>query len=348
MGRSAFLALFLASALPLLPQAPASSSAVEVIAAPAPDQSVLAARKSSYSFKLPADGSGDSGWLDTGVTIAAGDHIEFTSSGTIRLADGREAGPDGLPRGWKDLLRVYADNSSGAGAVIARVGDADVAVPFAVGAGKTMDATQTGKLYLCVNGGDGSGASGSFTVKIKLSRPRAARTTAAGATAAAVPSAASPDLKTLVSPALFADIPRRVSDLDGNPGDMVNFALAGSEEDVKQAFASAGWTPVDKTTEDAVLHGLVASLMKQSYTEMPMSTLYLFGRPQDLSYALADPLAVAAIRHHLRVWKTEKSLDGRPLWVGSATHDNGVEKDQRTGGVTHHIDPNIDEERDFL
>jgi hypothetical protein len=34
--------------------------------------------------------------------------------------------------------------------------------------------------------------------------------------------------------------------------------------------------------------------------------------------------------------------------VGSSTRDHGFEKDQRTGGVTHHIDPDIDRERDFI
>ena len=60
------------------------------------------------------------------------------------------------------------------------------------------------------------------------------------------------------------------------------------------------------------------------------------------------PLEVAAIRHHLRVWKTTETVGGEPFWVGSATHDNGFEKDQRNGGITHHIDANVDQERDFL
>jgi hypothetical protein len=81
---------------------------------------------------------------------------------------------------------------------------------------------------------------------------------------------------------------------------------------------------------------------------MPMSTLFLFGRPQDLSFAQADPLMVAAERHHLRVWKTNLMVGERPLWVGSATHDIGFEKDQRNNGVTHKIDPDIDKERKFL
>ena len=57
---------------------------------------------------------------------------------------------------------------------------------------------------------------------------------------------------------------------------------------------------------------------------------------------------VALERHHLRVWQSGQMVGGQPLWVGSATHDNGLERDQRDNGVTHHIDPNIDTERDFI
>jgi hypothetical protein len=165
--------------------------------------------------------------------------------------------------------------------------------------------------------------------------------------AAATP-AATVNLASALSPDLFANIPRRVQDQQGNPGDMVNFAIIGTQDQVQKAFTAAGWTTVDKTTQDAIVHGLIATLSHEAYTEMPMSILYLFGRPQDLSFARADPIAVAAIRHHLRVWKSTETIDGKPLWVGSATHDSGFEKDQRNGNVTHHIDPNIDEERDFI
>jgi hypothetical protein len=105
---------------------------------------------------------------------------------------------------------------------------------------------------------------------------------------------------------------------------------------------------VDKSVEDAVVHGILSTLSHEAYTEMPMSTLFLFGRPQDLSFARGDPLKIAAERHHLRVWQTESAVGGVPLWVGSATHDIGFETDQRNGNVTHRIDPKVDGERDFL
>jgi hypothetical protein len=320
---------------PVLAQTPAAAGTthppVEVIKSTTIDASVLKARKGSYSFKID---SGD--WSDTGLEVAPGDHLNFTATGNLALADGRTAPPDGLTRGWKDLIRQYPLNSANSGALIGRIGNEAAAVPFLIGASKDMDVSATGHLYLRLNLTSDLTGTGEMDVKMKLSAQTAQKNISA------------PDLAHLLSPQLFADVPRRVGDLQGNPGDMVNYALIGTEDQVTKAFAAAGWVQVDKTTQDAVLHGLVSTLSHAAYTEMPMSTLYLFGRSQDLSYARADPLAVAAIRHHLRVWKTTEMVGGQPLWVGSATHDNGFEKDQRNGGITHHIDANVDQERDFL
>jgi hypothetical protein len=319
----------------MLAQAPAASTTshapVEVIKATAPDASQLKARKGSYSFKIE---SGD--WTDTGVIVTPTDHVNFIATGNLSLADGRSAPPDGLTRGWKDLIRVYPLNSANSGALIGRIGNDNAAVPFLIGATKDMDISATGNLYLRLNLSSDLSGTGNIEVKMKLTNQPTQKTISA------------PDLAKLLSPQLFAEVPRRVGDLQGNPGDMVNYALIGTQDQVTKAFAAAGWVQVDKTTQDAVVHGLISTLSHAAYTEMPMSTLYLFGRSQDLSFARADPLAVAAIRHHLRVWKTTETVGGEPLWVGSATHDNGFEKDQRNGGVTHHIDANVDQERDFL
>ena len=305
---------------------------VQLIEMKAPDASVLSSRKGTYTLKVPA---GD--WTDTGVTVTLGDQLDFTATGTVTISDGHSSTPDGNARGWKDLIRQFPMNSANSGALIGRISNGNASVPFLIGASKQIDVSTSGKLYLSVNLSSDLTGDGSYSATMKLSKSQAAASPAATV-----------NLATSLSPDLFATIPRRVQDQQGNPGDMVNFAIIGTQDQVQKAFTAAGWTGVDKTTQDAIVHGLLATLSHEAYTEMPMSVLYLFSRPQDLSYARADPLAVAAIRHHLRVWKSTEMIENKPLWVGSATHDNGFEKDQRNGNVTHHIDPNIDEERDFI
>lgn len=303
-----------------------------------PSAAEVPAHKQGYEFTLK-DGS----WLDTGVFLSAGELADFTVTGSLTLGDNRQVTPDGLDRGWKDLLRQFPLNQAKVGALIGRVSDMGASVPFSIGASGQVPMPTTGKLYLAVNVSSDLTFTGEYKVKVRFSKPATFKTNVLAAPAKPIDS--------MLTPAIFADIPRRVSDSAsgaGNPGDMVNFALIGTKEEVEAAYKAAGWVAVDKSVQDAIVNGLLKTLGKEAYVEMPMSTLYLFGRPQDMSFARADPLMVAAERHHLRVWQTDKTVDGRPLWVGSATHDIGFEKDQRTGGVTHKIDPEIDKERNYL
>jgi hypothetical protein len=147
---------------------------------------------------------------------------------------------------------------------------------------------------------------------------------------------------------LFSKIPRRVGDKQGDPGDMVNFLIIGSEDAMKRVFTNAGWVKVDADVKGTVLQGILDSLSKESYLTMPMSELYLFGRSQDYGWAHAEPISVVRSRNHLRIWKAPFQIHGETLWVGAATHDIGFERDQRNNGITHKIDPDIDLERDYV
>jgi hypothetical protein len=307
---------------------------VQTIPLEQPTAASLQARKNSLTATVTG-----SDWVDTQLIVAPGDSLTFTATGNVSLSDGRAVTADGSARGWKDLLRQFPDNSSPVGALVARIGSNAATVPFDIGASKTLEVTSTGELFLRINVSSDLTATGSYTVGMKLSRKPERATQQA---------AAEGKLATAITPAIFAAIPRRVQDQQGNLGDMVNFAMIGSQEQVEKAFQNAGWVRVDTSDQEAVVHGLIETLQHKSYLEVPMSTLYLFNRPQDLSYARADPLTVAAERHHLRVWKSPEAVNGKTLWVGSSTHDIGFEKDQRNDGITHKIDPEIDKERDFL
>jgi LssY C-terminus len=146
-------------------------------------------------------------------------------------------------------------------------------------------------------------------------------------------------------PEMVKMLPGRVLNGEGREGDMLNVIFAAKEEDLREAFARAGWVSVEKSHPQIIWHLLC---QRTRYTKLPMDRLYLFGRPQDYSYALPEPGAVVAQRHHLRIWKTSWKVDGVPLWVGAATHDVGIEFVTRKFWVFHRIDPNVDAERDFI
>jgi LssY C-terminus len=283
--------------------------------------------------------TGDQHWSDTGIDLKAGERLTVTAKGTLQYLGAKATGPEGPPRGFKDLLRILPDNQAGRGALIGRIGDADVAQPFVVGATHDAVVRVPGRLFLGINQVSSESADGSFTATVEVFAPSTASAAAAASPATTIPG---------VTPDLLRQIPRRISDKAGDPGDMTNFLLIGSEAQVLQVFKDAGWVKVDKDTKGAVFHGLLESLSKESYVEMPMSVLYLFGRPQDYGFAHAEPIKVVSSRHHLRLWKSSLTADGQPVWVGAATHDIGFERDQRNNGVTHKIDPDVDTEREFL
>jgi hypothetical protein len=143
-------------------------------------------------------------------------------------------------------------------------------------------------------------------------------------------------------------LPRRVNDQFQNQGDMVNFAIVGSQKDVQAALDAATWHVADTNNEKAVLNALMQTYDNKDYLAMPMSTLYLFGRKQDFGYEMAEPIAMVASRHHFRIWKAPITWNGNEVWVGAGTHDIGFAKDKRNGSVTHKIDPAVDGERDNI
>jgi LssY C-terminus len=297
-----------------------------------------AKKRLSKNFTL----KGDTAWLDTGVDLQPGERLVVAAQGKLRYADAKnDNGPEGLSRGFKDLLRILPFNGAGRGAVIALIGDADTSQPFLVGASTDVVSPITGRVRLGINQMKSDTGDGSYTVCLDVYAADSSSrlTPIVSKSVTSIPG---------IDNALFAKIPRRIADKAGNPGDMVNFLILGSEDAMQRVFTTAGWVKVDSDVQNTLIHGLIDSLSKESYLTMPMSQLYLFGRSQDYGWAHAEPISVVRTRNHLRIWKASFTLDGETLWVGAATHDIGFERDQRNNGVTHKIDPDIDLERDYV
>ena len=302
----------------------------------------------SYEIDVPAKQQ----WVDTKIDLQGGAKLSFTATGKMtypaddsyqgKLSTSGSFGPAGLARGYADLIHQYAVGDAGHGALIGRIGSGDYAQAFEIGESKQYDVPVPGRLYVGINQSmsDASKADGSFHVKIEvLDEGSATAGNVGGPAETRVPG---------ITPQLLSNIPRRVSDPQGRPGDMVNVLIIGSQDQVVQAFTTAGWVQVDKSVEGSVLNAVLATVEKKDYLTMPMSTLYLFKRPQDYGFAHAEPVKVAMSRNHLRVWKSPYQVGGRTLWCVAATHDIGFERDQRNNGITHKIDPAIDGEREYV
>jgi hypothetical protein len=307
-----------------------------------------AADTKTYEFDVP----GTKQWVDTNLDLRGGAKLRFIATGQItyaadtsykgKLRTSGAFGPAGLPRGFADLVHQYAVKDAGHGALIGRVGSDAYAQPFLIGESKEYDVPVAGRLYVGINEGqtEAANAQGSFHLKVEvLEEGSAAAANAGGPVETRIAG---------ITPSLLGQIPRRVSDPNGNPGDMVNVLIVGTQEQVVKAFTDSGWVQVDKTVQKSVLSALTGSIEKKDYLTMPMSVLYLFNRPQDYGFAHGEAVKVVMSRNHLRVWKSPYEVEGRPLWCVAATHDIGFERDQRNNGVTHKIDPAIDGEREYV
>jgi hypothetical protein len=135
---------------------------------------------------------------------------------------------------------------------------------------------------------------------------------------------------------------------DDHPGDPINVALIGSEDNVKRIMLAAGWFPADPITLQSCLKIAAGTVLKRPYDDAPVSALYLWGRKQDLAFE--QPVGDnPRKRHHVRFWHSAAVDDqGRPLWAGSATYDERVGLSHTTGEITHHIAADVDAERDHL
>jgi LssY C-terminus len=161
-------------------------------------------------------------------------------------------------------------------------------------------------------------------------------------------------------------VPRYTITTDGLPGDPVNLVLKGTRTQLHAAFATAGWSVADPLTLASSWHMVRAFLLNRPYPTAPFSTLYLYGRGQDVGFqkAIGDS---PRRRHHVRFWalslgRTEAMLgnvsfwldDGPPtdqgelFWVGAGTKDTGFSLTRLTFQITHATDSDTNAERDFI
>lgn len=150
-----------------------------------------------------------------------------------------------------------------------------------------------------------------------------------------------------VDPALDAD-PRVTQTGDHHPGDPLNVALVGTEAEVNEIMRAADWYPAASLGLKSDLEIAADTVLSRPDATAPVSSLYLFGRKEDLAFE--QPVGDnPRHRHHVRLWKTDSiTADGRPRWIGAAVYDQRVGLSRATGQITHVTAPDVDTERDYL
>jgi hypothetical protein len=161
-------------------------------------------------------------------------------------------------------------------------------------------------------------------------------------------------------------VPRFTITGDGLPGDPVNLVLTGTLAQLQAAFMLAGWSQADRLGLASSLRMIRAFVFSSPYATAPFSTLYLFGRGQDVGFQKAIDDSPRK-RHHIRFWAlslahVEANLGkasfwlntDRPPgaacvhWIGAGTKDTGMSLTRLTFQITHATDSDTNVERDYI
>jgi hypothetical protein len=160
-------------------------------------------------------------------------------------------------------------------------------------------------------------------------------------------------------------VPSFTSTADGLPGDPINVVLIGTLQQLRSALSKADWSVADPLGLASSWRMVRAFVFNRPYPTAPFSTLYLFGRGQDIGFQKAIDDSPRR-RHHVRFWALNLAReermgtidfwlnsdrppdDARVLWVGAGTRDTGLSLTRLTFEITHATDSDTNAERDFL
>lgn len=167
-------------------------------------------------------------------------------------------------------------------------------------------------------------------------------------------------------------IPLYVTTGDGWPSDPVNIAIiAKNRHALIDAMSQAGWYLADDMNLKTGFREFLSIVLNKSYPEAPLSSLYLFGKKQDIGFEIPTNRAKSArTRHHVRFWQLstpkydsqkhahlsfweEKLMrlfgNGTDIWIGAATEETiPIDVQWYTGRLTHGGSHDDNRERDFI
>lgn len=130
-----------------------------------------------------------------------------------------------------------------------------------------------------------------------------------------------------------------------NQGDPLNIVIIGESQNIYYAAIRAGWNETEVVTAASGLKTAASFITGGQYRYSPVSSLYVFGRRQDI--ALQRIRENIHERNHFRLWSAPITFRGEPVWIGQISRDIGVRFTTKTI-TTHKIDPDVDETREYL
>ncbi|HSW37807.1 MAG TPA: LssY C-terminal domain-containing protein [Candidatus Saccharimonadales bacterium] len=153
---------------------------------------------------------------------------------------------------------------------------------------------------------------------------------------------------------------------DGFASDPINIGVISTRRELITAMERAGWFLADPHSVRHLPRHALSTVFGRPYPNAPVSSLYLFGRRQDLAFEIPIKGSRGS-RHHVRFWATnfkrrgrlavhsiywhhrrEHLQDDNLLWVGAASLDVGLAPIRHNLQLTHMVHPDTNSERELI
>jgi hypothetical protein len=154
---------------------------------------------------------------------------------------------------------------------------------------------------------------------------------------------------------------------DGFASDPLNIGIIGTRRQLINSMEQAGWYVADPHRLRYMIREGLSTVYGWHYPNAPVSSLYLFGRKQDIAFEIPVEGVAGGGRHHVRFWATtyedkeplsihsiqwqhrrKRVYGDNLLWVGAASLDVGVNFVRHNLQLTHMIDPDTNKERELI
>ena len=153
---------------------------------------------------------------------------------------------------------------------------------------------------------------------------------------------------------------------DGFASDPLNIGIVATRMQLISAMEHAGWYVADPHSLRNTAHQVLSTLFGWPYPTAPVSSLYLFGRKQDIAFEIPIEGTIGS-RHHVRFWATTYTQGTRLsvrsvqwhhrrahvqgdnlLWVGASSLDVGITFIRHNLQISHMIHPDTNQERELI
>ncbi len=145
-----------------------------------------------------------------------------------------------------------------------------------------------------------------------------------------------------------ASLPRFSARMTGASQAPIGLIFLGSGHDLLEAFALSGWHVADRITLRSALRAFARGVLNKPYHCAPVFPSFLDGQLHDVAFQQTTPGGSSRRRHHARWWLTDLTCEGNQVWVATASYDSSVGVGRLFPMPIHHIDADIDTERDYI